>query len=240
MKGGSFLLRCLAEIPSRMVQVLFCGMLPPHLRFALKHREPGQNPGQCFALKCGHFSVGVFGICFQTIQYCHNPSNRQVGTWRCRWIPILIQISTCKTLSFFAVAVGFLLEGRVALLNLPSLDAAILVKLVQSQQRVKGYWIWIQSQSSASSVWAQADVQCLLEDAHRIVRPTCLDGAFWSQNKENVSNHHSSLSLGGICSHKFHSGMSPSVNIGTCSLWLRLLGNVFLANWLVCGIGHST
>ena len=49
MKGGSFLLRCLAEIPSRMVQVLHCGMLPPHLRFALKHRQPGRDPGQCFA-----------------------------------------------------------------------------------------------------------------------------------------------------------------------------------------------
>ena len=28
-------------------------MLPPHLRFALKHRQPGRNLGQCFALKCG-------------------------------------------------------------------------------------------------------------------------------------------------------------------------------------------
>ena len=62
---------------------------------------------------------------------------------------------------FFAVAVGLLLEGRVAPLNLPPLDAAILVKLVQSQQRVKGCWISIQSQSTASFVWAQADVQCL-------------------------------------------------------------------------------
>ena len=61
MKGGSFLLRCLAEIPSRMVQVLHSGMLLPHLRFAIKHKQPGRNPGQCFALKCGHFSVGVFG-----------------------------------------------------------------------------------------------------------------------------------------------------------------------------------
>ena len=106
MKGVSFLLRCLAEIPSRMVQVLHRGMLPQHLRFAIKHKQPGRNPGQCFALKCGHFSVGVFGICFQTIQYCHNPSNRQVGTWRRRWIPISIQISTCKTL-FFRCGCGF-------------------------------------------------------------------------------------------------------------------------------------
>ena len=166
----------------------------------------------------------VFGICFPTILCCHNPSNRQVGTWRCRWIPISIQISTCKTLFFFAVAVGLLLEGRVALLNLPPLNAAILVKLVQSQQRVKGYWIWIQSQSTASSVWAQADVKCLLEYAHRIVRPTCLDGAPWSQNKEIVSNHYSILSLEGICSHKFHSEMSPSVNFGNfvaSSSWQR-------------------
>ena len=69
---------------------------------------------------------------------------------------------------FFAVAVGLLLEGRAAVLNLPPLDDATLVKLAQSQQRVKGYWIWIQSQSTATSVWAQAEVQCLLRDAHRI------------------------------------------------------------------------
>ena len=96
---------------------------------------------------------------------------------------------------FFAVAVGLLLEGRVALLNLPP----------QSQQRVKGYWIWIQSQSTATSVWAQADVQCLLRDVHRIVRSTCLDGAPWSQNNVIVSNHCSILSLEGI-SPQFHSG----------------------------------
>ena len=60
---------------------------------------------------------------------------------------------------------------------------------------VKGYWIWIQSQSTASSVWAQVDVQCLLRDAHRIVRPTCLDVPFWSPNNEIVSNHCSILSL---------------------------------------------
>ena len=184
MKGGSFLLRRLAEIPSRMVQVLHCGMLPPHLRFAIKHRQPGQNPGQCCALKCGHFSVGVFGICFQTILYCPR-SFKQAG-----W-DVALSLDTnlnpdfnLENPFFFAVAVGLLLEGKVALLNLPPLDVAILVKLVQSQQRVKGYWIWIQSQSTASSVWAQADVQCLLRDAHRIVRPTCLDGAPWSQNNE--------------------------------------------------------
>ena len=39
---------------------------------------------------------------------------------------------------FFIVAVGFTFGRRVALLNLPPLEAAILVKLVQSQQRVKG------------------------------------------------------------------------------------------------------
>ena len=82
MKGGSFLRRSLAKIPSRMVQLLHRGMLPQHLRFTIKHNQPGRNLGQCFALKCGHFSVGVFGTCFQTIQYCHNLSNRQVGTWR--------------------------------------------------------------------------------------------------------------------------------------------------------------
>ena len=202
MKGRSFLLRRLAKIPSRMVQVLHRGMLPQHLRFAIKHNQPGRNPGQCIALKCGHFSVGVFGICFQTIQYCHNPSNR---------------------------------EGRVALLNLPPLDTAILVKLAQSQQRVKGYWIWIQSQSTATSVWAQADVQCLFRDAHRIVRSTCLDGAPWSQNNEIVSKHCSILSLEGICPHKFHSGMSPTVNFWTfvaSSSWQRFSVNLAgVWNW---------
>ena len=67
MKGESFLLRRQAEIPSLVVQVLRRGMLPQHLRFAIKHNQPGRNPGQCFALKCGRFSVAVFGICFQTI-----------------------------------------------------------------------------------------------------------------------------------------------------------------------------
>ena len=47
---------------------------------------------------------------------------------------------------FFAVVVGLLLEGREAVLNLSPLDVTIQVKLAQSQQRVKGYWIWIQSQ----------------------------------------------------------------------------------------------
>ena len=185
MKGGSFLLRRLAKIPSRMVQVLHRGVLPQHLRFAIKHNQPGRNPGQCFALKCGHFSVGVFGICFQTIQFCHNHSNRQVGTWLGRWIPFLTQISTCKTLNFSRLLWVYFWKGRVAVLILPPLDASILAKLVQSQQRVKGYWIWIQSQSTVTSVWAQAEGQCLLRDAHRIVRSTCLDGAPWSQNKRD-------------------------------------------------------
>ena len=44
------------------------------------------------------------------------------------------------------------------------------------------------------------------------MRSTCWDGAPWSQNNEIVSNHCSILSLEGICSHKFHSEMSPSVN----------------------------
>ena len=110
------------------------------------------------------------------------------------------------------------------MLNLPPLDVAIQVKLAQSQQRVKGYWIWIQSQSTATSVWDQAEVQCLFRDAHRIVRSTCLDGAPWSQNNEIVSNHCSILSLEGICSRKFHSGMSPGVNFWSfvaSSFWQR-------------------
>ena len=46
MKGGSFLLRSLAKIPSRMIHVPHRGVLPHHLRFAIKHRQPGRNPGQ--------------------------------------------------------------------------------------------------------------------------------------------------------------------------------------------------
>ena len=100
MKGGSFLLRRLAKIPSLTVQVLHRGTLPQHLRFTIKHNQLGRNPGLGFALQCGHFNVGVFGICFQTIQFCHIPSNRQVGKWLGRWMPISTQISTCKTLYF--------------------------------------------------------------------------------------------------------------------------------------------
>ena len=51
-----------------------------------------------------------------------------------------------------------------------------------------------------------------------------MDGAPWSQNNEIVSNHCSILSLEGICSHNFHSGMSPSVNFWsfvTSSFWHR-------------------
>ena len=115
-------------------------------------------------------------------------------------------------------------RGFVAVLNLPPLDVTIRVKLAQSQQRVEGYWIWIQSQSTATSVWDQAEVQCLFRDAHRVGRSTCLDGAPWSLNNEIVSNHCSILSLGGICAHKFHSGMSPGVNFWSfvaSSFWQR-------------------
>ena len=132
------------------------------------------------------------------------------------------------------MAVGLLLEERVALLNLPPLHTAMLVKLAQSQQRVKGYWIWIQSQSTASSVWAQADVQCLLRDAHRIVRSTCLDGAPWSQNIEIVSNHCSILSFEGICPHKFHSEMPVTANFWSfvaSTFWQRFSYNFDLCVW---------
>ena len=188
MKGGSFLLRCLAEIPSRMDQVLHCGVLS-------------------FQCRCFWNMLPDNSVLAQSF--------KQAG-WD-------VALSLDTNLSpdfnlqnpfFFAEVVGLLLEGRVA----------TLVKLMQSQQRVKGYWIWMQSQSTASSVWAPADVQCLFRDAHRIVRPTCLDGAPWSQNNEIVSNHHSILSLEGICSHKFLSEMSPNVNfddIVASSSWQR-------------------
>ena len=122
MKGGSFLLRCLAEIPSRMVQVLHCGMLPPHLRFALKHSQPGRNPGQCFALNM----LPDDSVLSQSF--------KQAG-WDVA-LSLVTNLNPDFNLQnpfFFVVAVGLLVEGRVALLNLPPSDAAILVKLVQSQ-----------------------------------------------------------------------------------------------------------
>ena len=87
------------SIPDRSSAPLWYAS-PQHLQFTIKHNQPGRNPGQGFALKCGHFDVGVFGICFQTIQFCHIPSDRQVGKWLGHWMPISIQISTCKTLYF--------------------------------------------------------------------------------------------------------------------------------------------
>ena len=57
--------------------------------------------------------------------------------------------------------------------------ASILAKLVQSQQRVKGYWIWTQSKSTVTSVWAQAEGQCLVRDA-RHVWMECLRINFWT------------------------------------------------------------
>ena len=51
---------------------------------------------------------------------------------------------------FFCGGCGFTAGRRVAVLILPPLDAEMLVKLAQSQ-RVNGYRIWIQSQSTAGS-----------------------------------------------------------------------------------------
>ena len=111
-------------------------MLPQHRRSAIKHNQPGRIPGQCFALKCGHFSIGVFGLCFQTIQYCQNPSNRQVGTWRYRWIPISIQISTCKTLHF-SLWLWVYFWRKSSTTESASFRSCNPGELVQSQQRVK-------------------------------------------------------------------------------------------------------
>ena len=91
-------------------------------------------------------------------------SFRQAG-WEVAW-PLDANLNPDFNLQnplCFAVAVGLLLEGRVAVLNLPPLDAAIPVKLAQSQQRVKGYWIWIQSQSAATSVFFRD-----LRDGHQL------------------------------------------------------------------------
>ena len=67
------------------------------------------------------------------------------------------------------------------------------------------------------------------------MRSTCLDGAPWSLNNEIVSNHCSILSLGRICPHKFHSGMSPTVNFWTfvaSSSWQRFSYNLAgVWNW---------
>ena len=80
-------------------------------------------------------------------------------------------------------------------------------------------------------MWAQANVQCLLRDAHRLVRSTCLDGAPWSQNNEIVSNHCSILSLEGICPHKFHSGMNFWSFVASSS-WQRFSYNLAgVWNW---------
>ena len=96
----------------------------------------------------------------------------------------------------------------------------ILVKLVQSQKRVRQYWIGIQSQSTASSVWVQADVQCLLEYAHNV----------WMERpgvkiNEIVSKHYS-IPLEGIYLHTNSIlKMSPSVNFG------NFVASVFLATF---------
>ena len=66
-------------------------------------------------------------------------SFRQAG-WEVAW-PLDVNLNPDFNLQnplFFAVAVGLLLEGRVAQLNLPPLDTAILVKLAQSQTASEG------------------------------------------------------------------------------------------------------
>ena len=233
MKGGSFLLRRLAKIPSQIGQVLHCGMLPQTSSVYNKTQSawPESWTGLCIEMRSFRCR-SLWNMLPDNSVLSH--SFRQAG-WEVAW-PFDANLNPFFNLQnplFFAVAVGLLLEGRVAVLNLPPLDAAILVKLAQSQQQVKGYSIWTQSQSTATSVWAQTEVQCLLRDAHRIVRSTCLDGAPWSQNNEIVSNHCSILSLQGICSHKFHFEMSPSVHFWTfvaSSFWQRFSYN-FAGVW---------
>ena len=111
-----------------------------HLRFARKHIQPGRNP-QC---RCFWNMLPENSVLSQSF--------KQAG-WEVAWSldTILNPDFNLQTLYFFAVAVGLLLEGRVAVLILTPLDAEMLVKLAQSQQRVNGYWIWIQSQSTGGS-----------------------------------------------------------------------------------------
>ena len=178
-------------------------MLPQHRRFAMEHNQLGRNPGQCFARKCSPFQCRCFWNMLPDDSVL-SQSFKQAG-WD------------------VGVVAGYQSQSRFQLAK------PFLSQLVQSQQRVKGYWIWIQSQSTATSVWAQGDVQYLLQDAHRIVKSTCLDGVLWSQNNEIVSYHCSILSLEGICPHKSHSGMSPSVNFWTfmaSSSWQRFSYNL--------------
>ena len=94
MMGGSFLLRRLAKMPSQRGQMLHCGTLPQHLQFTIKHNQPGRNPGQGFALKCGHFNVGVFGIhASRQFNFVTFIQTGRLGSGVGHWMPISIQIS---------------------------------------------------------------------------------------------------------------------------------------------------
>ena len=132
------------------------------------------------------------------------------------------------------VAAGFQSQSRFQLAKLFVFRCGCGSKIATASERVLNLdTIAIQRNFGG----AQADVQCLLRDAHPIVRSTCLDERpgvritrlcpivvqffLW---KESVHTN-------SILECLRLSIFGP--------LWLRLLGNVFLTIWLVCGIGHT-
>ena len=130
---------------------------------------------------------------------------------------------------FFAVAVGLLLERESSSAEIASLRCC-------NPGQVGAIATTSEGLLDLDTIAIHSNF-CLglLRDARRIVRSTCLDGASWSQNNEIVSNHCSILSLEGICSHKFHSEISPNVNFWSfvaSSFWQRFSYNFAgLWNW---------
>ena len=156
-------------------------------------------------------------------------SFRQAG-WEVAW-PLDANLNPDFNLQnplFFAVGCGFTAGRESSSTEFASLRCCNPGQVGAIATTSEGLLNLDTNATTATSVWAQTEVQCLLRDAHRIVRSACLDGAPWSQNNEIVSNHCSILSLEGICSHKFHSEMSPSVNFWTfvaSSFWQRFSYN---------------
>ena len=124
MKAGSFLLRRLTKIPSQIVQVLHRGTLPTHLRFAIKHNQPGLNPGPGLCIEMRSFQCRCFWNMLPDNSVL-SQSFKQAGC-EVAW-SLDANLNPDFNLHnpfFFAVAVGLLLESRVAVLTLPPFDAA--------------------------------------------------------------------------------------------------------------------
>ena len=112
MKGGSFVLRRLAEIPSRMVQVLHRGMLPQHLRFAMKTQSAWPESWTVLCIEMRSFQCRCFWNMLQDNSVL-SQSFKQAG-----W-DVALSLDTnlnpdfnLQNPFFFAVAVGLLLEGK--------------------------------------------------------------------------------------------------------------------------------